>query len=131
MIIILAYIIHAVALVLAQTALVCDARLSPASHDLCLRGEPPAMPPASRRLRPRMRPSARQQELPLELPAPPQLIPLAEAQRWLGVGPDTFARLLCTGQLPVVHIGRKPRIADTVLLAWLAAQGRLPARGEA
>ena len=78
-----------------------------------------------------MHPSARQQELPLELPAPPQLIPLAEAQRWLGVGPDTFARLLCTGQLPVVHIGRKPRIADTVLLAWLASQGRLPARGEA
>jgi hypothetical protein len=88
-----------------------------------------AAPP--RRFRPRMRPSARQQDLPLELPAPPQLIPLAEAQRWLGVNPEVFGRLLCTGQLPVVHVGRKVRIADTALLAWLAAQGRLPARGEA
>jgi excisionase family DNA binding protein len=59
------------------------------------------------------------------------LIRLAEAQRWLGVSPETFARLLCTGQLPVVHIGRKARIDEMVLLAWLAAQGRFPARGEA
>jgi excisionase family DNA binding protein len=80
-----------------------------------------AAPP--RRFRPRMRPSARQQDFPLELPAPPQLIPLAEAQRWLGVSPETFARLLCTGRLPVVHIGRKARIADTALLAWLTEQG--------
>ena len=69
-----------------------------------------------------MRSSARQQELPLELPAPPQLIPLEEARRWLAVSPETFTRLLCTGQLPVVHIGRKPRIADIALLAWLATQ---------
>ncbi len=66
-----------------------------------------------------MRSSARQQELPLEIPVPPQLIPLEEAQ-WLGVNPETFARLLCTGQLSaVVHVGRKVRIEDTVLLAWL------------
>jgi excisionase family DNA binding protein len=77
------------------------------------------MAPPSRRLRPRMRPSARQQEVPLEIPVPPQLIPLEEAQRWLGVNPETFARLLCTGQLSVVHVGRKVRIEDTVLLAWL------------
>jgi len=38
----------------------------------------------------------------------------------LGVSPEAFARILCTGQLPVVHIGRKARIADTALLAWLA-----------
>jgi excisionase family DNA binding protein len=63
-----------------------------------------------------------QLDLPLELPAPPQLIPLDEAQRWLGVSPETFARLLCTGQLPVVHLGRKARIEDTALLAWLAAR---------
>lgn len=80
------------------------------------------MPPVSRRPRTSPRPSARQQDLPLELPAPPQLIPLDEARRWLAVSPETFARLLCTGQLPVVHIGRKPRIADTALLAWLATQ---------
>jgi excisionase family DNA binding protein len=86
------------------------------------------MPPPSRR--PRTPPPARQQDLPLEIPAPPQLIPLAEAQRWLGVSPETFAQLLCTGQLPVVHLGRKARIEDTALLAWLAAQGRVPARGE-
>jgi len=85
----------------------------------------------SRRPRLLTRPSARQQELPLEIPVPPQLIPLEEAQRWLAVSPETFARLLCTGQLPVVHIGRKARIADTALLAWLAAQRRVPARGEA
>jgi excisionase family DNA binding protein len=78
------------------------------------------MAPSSRRVRPRTHPSARQQELPLEIPAPPQLIPLEEAQRWLGVSPETFARLLCTGRLPVVHIGRKARIEDTALLAWLA-----------
>jgi excisionase family DNA binding protein len=89
------------------------------------------MPPPPRRPRPRTRPPARQQDLPLEIPAPPQLIPLEEAQRWLGVSPETFARLLCTGQLPVVHLGRKPRIADTALLAWLAAQGQVPAHGEA
>ena len=82
------------------------------------------MPLASRRPRARPRPSARQQDLPLELPAPPQLIPLPEAQRWLGVSPEIFARLLCTGRLPVVHLGRKARIEDTVLLAWLAEQGR-------
>jgi excisionase family DNA binding protein len=86
------------------------------------------MPPPPRR--PRTRPLARQQELPLEIPAPPQLIPLDEAQRWLGVSPETFARLLCTGQLPVVHLGRKARIEDTALLTWLAAHGRVPARGE-
>jgi hypothetical protein len=89
------------------------------------------MPPASRRPRARPRSSPPQQDLPLEIPAPPQLIPLEEAQRWLGVSPDIFARLLCTGQLPVVHLGRKARIEDTVLLAWLAARGRVPARGEA
>jgi hypothetical protein len=88
------------------------------------------MPPTSRRPRARPRSSPRQQDLPLEIPAPPQLIPLAEAQRWLGVSPGIFARLLRTGQLPVVHLGRKARIEDTVLLAWLAAQGRVPARGE-
>jgi excisionase family DNA binding protein len=89
------------------------------------------MPPMSRR--PRARPSSppRQQDLPLEIPPPPQLIPLEEAQRWLGVSSETFARLLCTGRLPIVHIGRKARIEDTALLAWLAAQGRVPARGEA
>jgi excisionase family DNA binding protein len=81
------------------------------------------MAPSSRRIRPRTHPSARQQELPLEIPAPPQLIPLEEAQRWLGVSPETFARLLCTGRLPVVHIGRKARIEDTALLAWLAEHG--------
>jgi hypothetical protein len=89
------------------------------------------MPPPPRRPRPRTQPPARQQDLPLELPAPPQLIPLEEAQRWLGVSPEAFARILCTGQLPVVHIGRKARLEDTVLLAWLAAHGRFPARGEA
>ena len=82
------------------------------------------MPPASRCSRPRRRLPTWQQDLPLEIPAPPQLIPLEEAQRWLGVSPETFARLLCTGQLPVVHIGRKARIEDTALLAWLAEQGR-------
>jgi excisionase family DNA binding protein len=89
------------------------------------------MPPMSRRPRARPRSSPRQQDLPLEIPPPPQLIPLEEAQRWLGVSSETFARLLCTGRLPVVHIGRKARIEDTALLAWLAAQGRVPARGEA
>jgi excisionase family DNA binding protein len=88
------------------------------------------MPPASKRPRARTRSSARQQDLPLEIPAPPQLIPLEEAQRWLGVSSETFARLLCTGQLPVVHLGRKARITDTALLAWLAARGRPQARGE-
>jgi excisionase family DNA binding protein len=87
-----------------------------------------AAPP--RRPRSRTQPPARQQDLPLELPAPPQLIPLKEAQRWLGVSSETFARLLCTGRLPVVHLGRKARIEDTALLAWLVAQGRVPARGE-
>ncbi len=56
---------------------------------------------------------------------------LAEAQRWLGVSPETFARLLCTGQLPVVHLGRKLRIADAALLDWIAAQGWVPGRREA
>jgi hypothetical protein len=63
-----------------------------------------------------MRPSARQQELPLEIPIPPKRIPLAEAQRRLDVSPEIFTRLLCTGRLPVVYLGRKVRIADTVLL---------------
>jgi excisionase family DNA binding protein len=89
------------------------------------------MPPPPRRPRARPRSSPRQPDLPLELPVPPQLIPLDEAQRWLGVGSETFARLLCTGQLPVVHIGRKARIEDTVLLAWLAAHGRVSSREEA
>ena len=82
------------------------------------------MPPASRRPRARPRLPPRQQDLPLELPAPPQLIPLEEARRWLGVSPEAFARILCTGELPVVHVGRKARIADTALLAWLAAHSR-------
>jgi hypothetical protein len=88
-----------------------------------------AMAAPPRRLRPRKRPSALQQELPLEILVPPRLIPLAEAQRWLGVGPEIFTQLLCTGRLPVVYLGRKVRITDTVLLAWLAAQG--PFRREA
>jgi excisionase family DNA binding protein len=85
----------------------------------------------SRRPRLLTRLSAHQLALPLEMPPPPQLFPLPEAQRWLGVSAETFARLLCTGQLPVVHLGRKARVEDTALLAWLAAQGRVPARGEA
>ena len=79
----------------------------------------------SRRPRSRTRSSASQLALALDLPAPPQLIPLPEAGRWLGVSPEAFAQLLCAGQLPVVHLGRKVRIADTVLLGWLAAQGRI------
>ena len=43
------------------------------------------------------------------------------------MSPKTFARILCTGRLPVVHMGRKARIEDTALLAWFAKQGRLPA----
>jgi hypothetical protein len=73
--------------------------------------------------------SASQLALSFDLPAPPQLIPLPEARRWLGVSPEAFAQLLCTGQPPVVHLGRKVRLADTVLLAWLVAQG--PATGPA
>src|SRR5262245_62397426 len=65
-----------------------------------LRGDVPAMAAPSHHLRPRRRPSVHQLDLPLDLPAPPQLIPLEEAQRWLGVSPETFARLLCAGQLP-------------------------------
>jgi excisionase family DNA binding protein len=61
---------------------------------------------------------------------PPPLIPLDKAQRWLGVSAATFARLLCTGALPVVHLGRKVRIAEPTLLAWLAAHGRVPAPGK-
>ena len=76
-------------------------------------GSPVQTPP------PTHAPVRAQQELPLEIPVPPQLIPLEEAQRWLGVSSETFARLLCTGQLSVVHVGRKLRSEDTVLLAWL------------
>jgi len=80
------------------------------------------MAPSSRRTRPVRRASPQQLTLPLEVPAPPQLIPLPEAQRWLGVSAEAFATLLCSGRLPVVHLGRKLRIEDTVLLAWLAEQ---------
>ena len=60
---------------------------------------------------------------PLEIPAPPQLIPSKKrSDGWASA--RSVARLLCTGRLPVVHIGRKVRIADTALLAWLAEQGR-------
>jgi len=88
------------------------------------------MPARSPRARPLTRPRPRQQELPLELPAPTPMIPLDEAQRWLGVSAATFARLLCTGELPVVHLGRKARIAEPALLAWLAAHGRVPTLGK-
>jgi excisionase family DNA binding protein len=84
----------------------------------------------SPRAHPRTRSRPRQQDLPLELPAPPPLIPLDEAQRWLGVSAATFTRLLWTGELPVVHLGRKVRIAEPTLLAWLAAHGRLPVLGK-
>jgi hypothetical protein len=40
------------------------------------------------------------------------------------VSPEIFTRLLSTGRLPGVHLGRQARIEDTVLLAWLAEQGR-------
>jgi hypothetical protein len=94
------------------------------SNVLPLRGATPAMAAQSLHRRSRTRPSTDQLPLPLEIPAPPQLIPLPEARRWLGVSPQAFTRLLLSGQLPVVHLGRKVRIADTVLLAWLAAHGR-------
>jgi hypothetical protein len=131
MIIILAHFFGSVASVAALAARVGGVRVSTVLSIPRLRGATPAMAAPSRRPRPRTHSPARQQDLPLELPAPPQLIPLAEAQQWLAVSPETFARLLCTGQLPVVHLGRKARLEDTVLLAWLAAQGRVPARGEA
>jgi excisionase family DNA binding protein len=79
----------------------------------------------SRRPRPQTHPSGQPLVFPLEMPAPPQLISLPEAQRWLGVSPETVARLLCTGRLPVVHMRRKARIQDTALLAWFAEQGLL------
>jgi excisionase family DNA binding protein len=79
----------------------------------------------SRHRRPRTRPSTDQLPLPLEIPAPPQLIPLPEARRWLGVSLETWTRLLLSGQLPVVHLGRKVCIEDTVLLAWLGAHERV------
>ena len=63
--------------------------------------------------------------LPLEIPAPSQLITLPEAQRWLGMSADVFTRLLLSGHLPVVHLGRKVRIEDMAWLAWLTEHGRL------
>jgi hypothetical protein len=57
---------------------------STASNAWLLQGETLAMAAPPRRPRSRTQPPARQQDLPLELPAPPQLIPLKEAQRWLG-----------------------------------------------
>jgi excisionase family DNA binding protein len=63
---------------------------------------------------------ARQQELPLEVPEHPPLITVKEAQRWLDVSPEAFARILLSGRLPLVHIGRKTRIEETTLLALLA-----------
>ena len=128
---ILAHFLEPVAPGSARTVRGCGVHRSLVLPSRLLRGESPAVPPVSRRPRARPRPPPRQPDLPLEIPPPPQLIPLAEAQRWLGVSPETFARLLCTGQLPVVHVGRRARIEDTVLLAWLAAQGRVPAHGEA
>jgi hypothetical protein len=38
---------------------------------------------------------------------------------------ETWTRLLLSGQLPVVHLGRKVCIEDTVLLAWLGAHERV------
>jgi hypothetical protein len=81
--------------------------------------------------RPRACLSACQRALALELPAPPQLMPLPESRRWLGVSPEACARLFCTGQLPVVPLGRQVRLDERVLLSWLAAPGRLPVPGEA
>jgi excisionase family DNA binding protein len=69
------------------------------------------------------RASAIQQELPLEVPEHPPLITVQEAQRWLDVSPEAFARLLLSGRLPLVHIGRKTRIEETTLLALLAERG--------
>jgi hypothetical protein len=67
-------------------------------------------------------------DLPIEIPAPSQLIPLPEAQRWLCMSTEAFTRLLLSGYLPVVHLGRKVRIEETALLAWLAEHGRLRSR---
>ncbi len=67
--------------------------------------------------------SARQQVLPLEIPDHPPLITVQEAQRWLDVSPEAFARFLLSGRLPLVHIGRKTRIEETTLLALLAERG--------
>jgi hypothetical protein len=60
----------------------------------------------------------------MEVPAPTQLITLPEAQRWLGMSAEAFAQLLLSGHLLVVHLGRKARIEETALLAWLAEHGR-------
>jgi hypothetical protein len=78
------------------------------------------MASSSRRRPPVRRAPTQQLALPLEVPAPPQLITVLEARRWLGISAEAFAKLLCSGCVPVVHLGRKPRIEDTALLAWLA-----------
>jgi hypothetical protein len=83
------------------------------------------MASSSRRARPVPHTFAWQQALPLGIPAPPQLIPVPEAQRWLGMSPEVFATLLLSGRLPVVPIGRKTRIEDTTLLAQPASQDPL------
>jgi excisionase family DNA binding protein len=72
--------------------------------------------------------SALQQELPLDMPEHPPLITVQEAQRWLDVSPEAFARLLLSGRLPLMHIGRKTRIEETALLALLAERGRFRGR---
>ena len=51
-----------------------------------------------------------------------QLLQVKEAARRLGVGRTTAYKLIQTGALPCVRIGRAVRVEQAVLDAWVARQ---------
>jgi excisionase family DNA binding protein len=64
-----------------------------------------------------------------------ELLTLAEAAAYLRVHPRTVARLLSTGELLGLKVGRQWRLRRADLDAWVAAQaravaGRDPAAGD-
>lgn len=51
------------------------------------------------------------------------LLTFADVARLLQVCPRTVERLAARGELPVVRIGRAPRVARAALLQWLERGG--------
>ena len=51
-----------------------------------------------------------------------ELLPVREVARRLGIGRTTAYKLIRTGVLPCVRIGRAVRVEQAVLVGWVARQ---------
>lgn len=56
----------------------------------------------------------------------PALLTATQVAKWLGISRTQVYRLIRSGELPTVPIGKDKRVTRAAINAWLARHSRLP-----